>query len=209
METAANVYYYPNRMGRIIFLATEEILGQIGVNAILNLAGLSEFINNYPKNNQDMDFSFEYISRLQVALEDFYGPRGGRGVALRIGRSCFQHILHEYGPLFGLTDLAFRLLPLGTKLKIGTSAFADIFNKFTDQSVHLEDNGKVFLWQTERCPLCWERHSDSMTCQMTVGLVQEALHWISGGKFFNVEESLCIAMGDPTCTIVIEKAPIS
>jgi hypothetical protein len=57
METPSNVYYYPNRMGRIIFLATEEILGQNGVNAILNLAGLSEFINNYPKNNQDMDFS--------------------------------------------------------------------------------------------------------------------------------------------------------
>ena len=209
MNTSGTNYYYPNRMGRIIFLATEEILGRNGVNAVSNLAGLSEFIDHYPPNNQELAFSFEYISHLQSALEDFYGPHGGRGVELRIGRACFQHILREYGPLFGLTDLAFRLLPLGTKLKIGAAAFADIFNKHTDQRVRLEDKEKVLLWHIEQCPLCWERHSDSPACQMAVGMIQEALYWVSGGKYFNVEESHCIAMGDPKCTIVIEKTPMS
>jgi predicted hydrocarbon binding protein len=209
MDTPDKVYYYSNRMGRIIFLATEEILGRNGINAALNMAGLSQFIDHYPPNNQSQDFSFEYISRLQGALEDFYGPHGGRGVALRIGRACFQHVLREYGPLFGLTDLAFRLLPLGAKVKIGAAAFADIFNKHTDQRVHLEDNGKQLLWQISKCPLCWERHSNSVICQMTVGLLQESLYWVSGGKYFNVEESHCIARGDLTCTFVIDKAPMS
>jgi predicted hydrocarbon binding protein len=196
-------------MGRIILLATEEILGRNGTNAILNLAGLSEFIDHYPANDQNPDFSFEYISRLQSALEDFYGPHGGRGVALRIGRASFQHILRDYGSLFGLTDIAFQLLPLGAKLKIGAAAFADIFNKHTEQRVLVEDKGKTLLWHIERCPLCWERHSTSASCQMAVGLLQEALYWVSGGRTFNVEEIHCIARGDLTCTIQIEKTPMS
>jgi hypothetical protein len=85
MDKSGLAYFYPNRMGRIIFLAMEEILGQNGVNVILNLAGLSEFIDHYPNNNQNQDFPFESVSCLQGAIEDYYGPHGGRGVALRIG----------------------------------------------------------------------------------------------------------------------------
>jgi hypothetical protein len=209
MDKSGQTYNYPNRMGRIIFLAMDEILGRNGVNAIANLAGFPEFIDHYPKNNLDLAFSFQAISQLQDALEEFYGPRSGRGVALRIGRACFQHGLREFGPLFGLTDLAFRLLPLGARIKIGAASFADIFNKYTDQQVRLEDRGDILLWHIERCPLCWQRHSDSTCCQMAVGLLQEALFWVSGGKYFNVEESHCIGKGDPACTIVIEKTPMS
>ena len=201
-------YYYPNRMGRIIFLAMEEILGQNGVNVILNLAGLSEFIDHYPPNNQDQDFPFRHVSRMLSAIEDYYGPHGGRGVALRIGRACFQHGLREYGPLAGLTDLAFRLLPLQTKIKVGANAFADIFNEFSDQQVSLEDKDQTLLWHIERCPVCWDRHTSAPSCQMAVGLLQDALYWVSGGKFFDVEEINCIANGDSKCTIAIDKNPI-
>ena len=33
-------------------------------------------------------------------------------------------------------------------------------------------------------------------CHLAVGLLQEALYWVSGGKVFNVEEKTCIAAGD-------------
>ena len=209
MDKSGLAYFYPNRMGRIIFLAMEEILGQSGVNVILNLAGLSEFIDHYPPNNQNQNFSFHSVSRLQSAIEDFYGPHGGRGVTLRIGRACFQHGLREYGPLAGLTDLAFRLLPLQTKLRVGASAFADIFNKYSDQRVRLEDTEQRLLWHIERCPVCWNRHTTAPSCQLAVGLLQDALYWVSGGKFFNVEEISCCGKGDSVCTIAIDKTPMS
>lgn len=209
MDTSGSVYYYPNRMGRIIFLAIEEILGRGGINAVLNLADLQEYIDHYPPNNQNLEFSFQSLSRFQNAIEEFYGPHGGRGVALRIGRACFQHGLREYGPVIGLTEMAFRLLPLNAKLKIGSSAFAELFNNYSDQRVRLEDKEDTLLWHIERCPLCWERHSDAVACQMAVGLLQEALYWLSGGKYFRVEEIHCIANGDPACTIAIDKNPMS
>jgi predicted hydrocarbon binding protein len=208
MEKSGMAYLYPNRMGRIIFLATEEILGKNGVNVILNLAGLSEFIDHYPQNNQDQGFPFQYISRMLGAIEDYYGPHGGRGVALRIGRASFQYGLREYGPIVGLTDLAFRLLPLQTKIRVGAKAFADIFNEYDDQQVRLEDKGQTLLWHIEHCPVCWDRRTSSPSCQMVVGLLQDALYWVSGGKFFDVEEISCIANGDSKCTIAIDKNPM-
>ena len=209
METSNSNFFLPNRMGRIIFLASEEILGRNGLNAILHLAGLSRFIENYPPKNQQLGFSFENISTFQHALENFYGPHGGRGVAQRIGRASFPLGMREFGPALGLTDLGFRLLPLNTRVKIGSIALADVFNKNSHQLVRIEDKEKELLWHIERCPLCWNRHSDSTSCQMTVGLIQEALYWVSGGKFYSVEENLCMARGDSTCTIVIEKTPLS
>lgn len=200
--------YYPNHMGRIIFQAMEEIMGQNGVKAILNLAGLVEFIDNYPPQNQNLEFSFETVSCLHGALESFYGPHGGRGVALRVGRACFQHGLREYGPGQGLTDLAFRLFPLQTKFKVGASSLAEIFNKYSEQRVRWEEKGKVLLWHIEHCPLCWGRQTDAPCCQMAVGLLQESLYWMSGGKLYRVEETRCIACGDSECTILIEKQPM-
>ena len=209
MEKSGSDYFYPNRMGRIIFLAIEEILGRNGVNALLNRAELPQFIDHYPPNNHDLGFSFQVLSSLQNTIEEYYGPHGGRGVALRIGRACFQHGLREYGPLLGLTEVAFRLMPLKTKLSIGGSAFAELFNKYTDQRVRLEDKEDALLWHIDRCPLCWERHSDIVSCQMAVGLLQESMYWLSGGKYFRVEEIHCIANGDSTCTIAIDKTPMS
>jgi predicted hydrocarbon binding protein len=206
---SATIYFYPNRMGRIVLLAMEEILGHIEVNAVLNLAHLPNYIDQYPANNQELKFPFEHISRLQIALESAYGARAGRGLSLRVGRACLKYGLREFGPELGLTDLAFRLLPLPKRLKVGSEALAGLFNQFTDQRVNLEVDEKQLTWHIERCPLCWERQADGPCCDMAVGLLQEASYWVSGGKTFLVEEKNCIACGDSTCTIVIDRTPMS
>ena len=205
---ALATYYYPNRMGRIILLSMEEVMGRNGVNALLKLASLSSLIENYPSDNTEPAFPFSTVSNLTEMLEQAYGPHGGRGLALRIGRACFNYGVRQYSTQLGLTEMAFRLLPLPTKLHAGASAFAELFNNFTDQRVRVEDDDGKILWHIERCPLCWERKSQDPVCHLAVGLLQEALYWLSGGKVFNVEEKTCIAAGDQTCTIVIDQSPI-
>ncbi len=208
MSETETSFFYPNRMGRIMLLALEEIIGRHGVNALLNLASLTGYINNYPPHNQDLRVPFEDISRIQSVLEEAYGPRGGRGLALRTGRASFSYGLREFGPELGLTDLAFRLLPLPIKLKVGSQALAGLFNQFTDQRVRLEIDEKNIFWHIERCPLCWQRQTADPACHLAVGLLQETLYWVSGGKFFSVEETQCIARGDETCTIIIDQNPL-
>jgi predicted hydrocarbon binding protein len=201
-------YFYPQRMARIILLAMEEVLGSEAAQAVLHLSSASDSDTALVARSEQ-PFSFKYVTRLMESLEQTFDAQGGRGAAFRIGRACFQYGLREYGSMLGITEKAFRLLPLHTKLHIGAKSFADLFNKHTDQRVRVdEQNGKLF-WNIERCPLCWERQTSEPVCQLAAGLLQESLYWVSGGKIFNVEETACIARGDPACTFEIDQTPIS
>jgi len=208
VPTGGPEYFYPNKMVRIILLAMEEVMGRNGVNAVLNLAGLKHLVNNFPPNNFDRQITFAELGALIRSLDEMYGPRGGRGLALRAGRACFKYGLKEFGPVLGIADLAFRLLPLHMKLKVGADVFAETFNKFSDQVVRLGETEDRFLWEITRCPVCWNRQSDTPCCSLAVGILQEALYWVSGGKNFEVYETACVACGDEQCTIVIEKKPL-
>lgn len=206
--TGNESFFYPNRMGRIILLSMEEVMGRNGVIAILKLASLFSLLDNYPEDSADRAFPFSTVSSMTEMLEQVYGPHGGRGLALRIGRACFNSGVRQYGTQIGITEMAFRLLPLPAKINAGAKALAELFNNYTDQRVRVvEDDGKL-LWHIDRCPLCWERRSQEPVCHLAVGLLQEALYWLSSGKVFNVEEKTCIAAGDETCTIEIDQSPI-
>lgn len=183
-------------------------MGHHGVNAVLNLAHLYHLVDNYPANNLNLGFSFEEVSAIQQTLDEMYGVRGGRGLALRAGRETWKYALQEFVPVLGITDLASRILPLGIKIKIGLEVFAETFNKFTDQRVRLGEDERGYLWMIERCPICWHRTSSTPCCHLAVGLLEQSLDWVSRGRRFRVEEVSCIACGDDTCTIVISKKPV-
>lgn len=106
-------YYYSNRMGRMLLLSGEEILGRPGMVAVLkSMPAGQHYIETYPPANERLEFPFQVVSELYPVMVLRYGHQGGRGLLIRMGRVCFQRGLREFGPLFGLTDLAFRLLPL-------------------------------------------------------------------------------------------------
>ncbi len=198
---------FPNKMGRILLLAMEEVMGRNGINALLNLVNFKHLLENYPPNNFDMGFSFTESSRLMEALDEMYGMRGARGLALRIGRACFRIGVQDLGPMLGVADLAFRVMPFPMKLRVGFDAFAQVFVKFSDHRVRLEEEYETLYWIIERCGVCWQRQAATPVCHLAVGIIQEALFWLSGGRDFEVEEISCIAAGDETCTIRISKEP--
>lgn len=201
-------YYYSQRMGHILLQAMQEVIGGTGMQHVLETASLASLAQETPAEKGD-GFPFDSIGQLHVALEKVYGHPGGQGLALRIGRACFTYGLHEYGPMLGLTEIAFRLMPLHTKMHMGANSLAGLFNEHSDQRVRIEEESERILWHIERCPLCWGRHTEQPACHMAVGLLQESLYWLSGGKIFNVEETQCVARGDAACTVVIDRAPIS
>jgi predicted hydrocarbon binding protein len=207
MTQAVQTFYYPNRMARIILSAAEEILGSEDTRRLLDDAALPQLSGAYLPDDLELNVPFEAISRLQCALDERYG-RSGRGVALRIGKACFMQGLRDFGPSVGLTGLEFRLLPLHAKLTAGANAFADIFNRYTDQRVRVEEDSKRLYWHIERCPICWERRSPDGCCHLATGLLHESLYWASNGRLFGVEEVSCRACGDADCTIAIEKTPL-
>jgi predicted hydrocarbon binding protein len=203
-------YYYANKFALIMLDALSDIMGENGLKAVLNLAHLPELIDQRPPDNLNKEFDFADVSAINQALEEMYGPRGGRGLALRVGRSTFSDALKNFGALAGAGDLAFKVLPLKTKMKIGIPAMARIFSQMSDQyssSKELEDS---FLYTIHRCPVCWSRNGmEKPVCFIAVGLLQEGLKWLSGGKEFRVNESKCVSKGDPVCEFIIMKKPLA
>jgi len=200
---------YPNQMARIYLKAMEEVMGKNGLNAILNMASLPHLVDNYPPNNLNREFDFADYSALNGALEEMYGPRGGRGLALRAGRASFAQGLRQFGALAGAGDLAFKVLPLGTKLKIGIPAMARIFSQVSDQKSTVEVTDTEYIYSMKPCPVCYGRTSEKPMCHAGAGLLQEGLRWVSGGHEFRVQESKCIGCGDEACVLVVQKDPLS
>jgi predicted hydrocarbon binding protein len=203
-------FYNTNNFGRIALLSYEEVLGKGGLNALLNLASLIDLIDKYPPANMERGFDFADYTAILMALEELYGPRGGRGLALRAGRATFKDIIDNYGAMAGVTDLAFKVLPLQLKMRIGLSSAAKTFSEVSDQSTTLREEHETMIWTVHRCPSCWSRRgSDKPVCHVTIGFLQAALQWVSNGREFRVNESKCCAMGDDLCEFVIQKEPIS
>jgi len=58
---------------------------------------------------------------------------------LRAGRATFAEGLKNFGALAGVADLAFVVLPLHAKLRIGVPAMAKIFSQLSDQLSTVEE----------------------------------------------------------------------
>lgn len=202
-------YFFANKMGRIVLLALEEAAGSESMRAILSAARMQERLDGIPPNNFAAEFPFEELAAIQRAMDELYGPRTGRRLARRTGKACFRIGAEDMRPVLGLADLLFRILPLQMRARIGFEVLAQAFNRFSDHVVRLDEDERYFQWVTERCGVCWGRTSDTPCCDLVVGLLEEALYWLSGGASFFIEESSCIAAGDPVCTILIGKRPLA
>ena len=208
MEKTLSNFNYPNKMGRIYLNAMEDVMGKNGINAILHLAGMDEFIGNYPPDNLEKKFDFVFIAALHEALETIYGPRGGRGLEQRAGRALFANGLRNFGALSGAGDLAFKVLPLHTKLKVGLPSVAKVFNAFTDQVSNVQEHEDHYIYTLERCSMCHGRKSEKPVCHTAVGILQEALKWVSGGHEFKIEMQACMGTGAPMGELKIYKDPL-
>ena len=201
-------YCNTNTFALITLRSVEEIIGPRAVNAVLNRAGLPDLIGNYPPQNREKTFDFAYYAALMGAIDDIYGPKGGRVLALRIGRATFADLLGNYGAMAGVSDLAFRILPLSVKMTIGINAMAKVFNMVSDQQTTIETADDGFYYHVERCPVCWGRiSSEGPICYAQAGLIKQGLFWVSNGKEFNVREISCLAAGDDRCSFFIPKEP--
>jgi predicted hydrocarbon binding protein len=141
-------------------------------------------------------------------MEMLYGPRGGRALALRAGRQAFDQGLKNLGPMVGIADRAFRLLPLKIRMKAGLSAMARAFSMTSDQISYVLEEDDCFVYVIERCPVCWGREADGPICHAALGIILEGLDWGTAGKKFKVAQISCTAAGDPSCNFSSAKEPI-
>lgn len=202
------IYYYPNKWARIVFTSAEEVMGDRGVTALLNMANMKEYIDNYPPDNMKKEFPFEKVGQLQQAIWDMYGNRGARVFATRAGEQSFKDGLSQFKSVAAAAQIAMKVGTLEAKAKIGLEFFSKFFNAVSDQVVEISEDDKHWIWTITRCPVCWNRKSDEAVCHLAVGVLQAAFAWISDNKKFRILETDCKAKGDKNCVFKIEKVPV-
>jgi predicted hydrocarbon binding protein len=207
-DKKAGPFYYPNKWARIIFTSAEEVMGDRGVTALLNMGNMKEYIGNYPPDNMKKEFSFEKLGQLQQAIWDMYGNRGARVFATRAGEQSFKDGLSQFKSVAAAAQIAMKVGSLDAKAKIGLEFFSKFFNAVSDQVVEISEDDKHWVWKITRCPVCWGRHSDEAVCHLAIGVLQAAFAWVSDGKKFRILETDCKAKGDQDCIIKIEKVPV-
>lgn len=200
--------YYPNRFARLFLLAMEDVMGKRGLNTILSMAGLEAYIDNPPPDTLARQADFAYIAAINQALEDTYGARGGRGIALRVGRATFSRGLKDFGALAGMATPAFQALTLEKRAQIGVQALAAVFTNFTDQTTLLEESETYYNLVVEISPMAWGRTAERPVCHALTGIFQEGMRWSSRSYEFHVQETACRATGSDACVFKINKNPI-
>lgn len=184
----------------ILLRGIQEILGKEQAASLMQKTSWDGSDENYPELISELKFFGPASSGILKVIETEYGEQAGRGVALRIGQACFKYALRTLGPAAGITELDFRLLPLPRKVQEATQAVAKQINNQAGLHLALEITDKGWLWHLQGCPICLNRQTTSPACYWVVGLLQEALYWLSGGKQYLVEEIACIAAGEAQCT---------
>jgi predicted hydrocarbon binding protein len=197
----------PNVMLRNLLAAVAEVLGENGLKAVLNVAGLQRLIDNPPPNDMELGVTFADYGVVQQAVEDVVGPRGAKVILIRIGRATFRYALEEKPAVLGLAGLAFKALPTVARMKLILASLARAATRDVNQPTDIEEHDDHFLYVVDECPCRWRGKKDKPVCFVTVGVLNGALRWATG-KNFKIEEVSCISMGDDACRYRIDKKPL-
>jgi predicted hydrocarbon binding protein len=187
----------PNSLVRSYLLALAELVGKNGLNTILNVSGLSEWIENYPPEDEITAVRFESFARIQAVLEDLYGERAGQNLSKRAAKKSFR-------------DAGKKLLGVNTgsaeahdSFKLQIQAFVDLFNEEDVKDVTWESSERDIIVNFERCPDCLSIESPTPTCFACVGWIEALFELIGTGEQLEVTETACLAAGDSSCSFVI------
>ena len=187
-----------NALMRQALVAVEEVMGKNGLNAVLRMSSLEQYIDNLPPDDLNPSVKSSDYARLNEAIESFYG-RGGRGMLRRIGKASFQYAVREQSALLGLAGVALKLLPRKQQMRFILNSMANALKKTNRQvQVEVEEADNTFVYVARTCSVCYGRQSDKPICHLYVGSIGEAVRWATGQPY-QVQETHCIAKGDPYC----------
>jgi hypothetical protein len=195
----------PNQLLCLAFVTAQEILGKNGLNSILNYTKLLDYIDNYPPNTLDQQHPLSDFTRFVSGMVEVLGEKGARSVMLQSGLKGFKNMLGDMPELFDLKGVKVAQGPpdklFDEYVRIETmmiQAGIQIFGEGL-HTYYATDEG----WCLELSPCYWCQglKAGSAICYGEVGFDLGIARWILGPDA-RVEETHCIARGDPMCRFI-------
>ncbi len=162
-------------------------LNQILLSSAQEIFGEGDVCTNFSQVGLELERDGVYtIEEFQSYLQKQCGCTGGRGAAVLAGRSMFNTLLHNAEDMPGWFDSRFSMLPLSRRLKTGLQNLAQQWGKMNHREITLQEMDDHWLWMQSMPP--FQSASTGHCCDLTVGLLQEFTSWLSGGKFYDIQE---------------------
>ncbi len=190
-----------NRYFRHLMQAIEEELGAHSLHRMLRSAGLERYLGALPPADDQARAYASEIAILARVIREYYG-QGARGSLTRVGRAAWRCMLAEatFSQRVGL--LAARWLPGASRPGRALELLADEIRPQDGQiGVHHSEDGLLLV--DESSDQTFGQASEERLCWITVGMIQEALKWATGGDH-EVEEVSCRAAGAQSCRFQIQ-----
>jgi len=197
---------YPNSFVHHLLLSLEDVLGKNGVKAVLNIAGQSSMIDNYPPNDMTPGVDIARYSSIIGSLDDLYGERGAQVLALKAGNMLFLETLKMAGDPLNANSDEFKVKPIEEKVEISLVMIQKYVTRMPVSSLPRTAEGQ-FLYVVDKCPVCYGRTTKTPRCYLTVGLLQAAIRYGTGGLDFTVTQTKGHSCGDPSCDYVVPVIP--
>lgn len=195
----------PNYFLHFSLRGIHDIMGTNGLNAILNITGLTKFRDNIPPNNEEIESNAVDVGKLIKGAIDLIGQNGAKAILKKAGRSGYRLSLDEAPELMGALGAELKKLPTDRERiaslmgAIGYDANR-IFGEGHQELVPIDDGFEIRIAE---CEWCWGITGMSLpVCFAELGLEEEAILWATG-KLYDVTEIACRAMGAERCVFRI------
>jgi predicted hydrocarbon binding protein len=199
--------YIPNSMMYVTLLTVQEIIGENGLNSILNYSGLTGYRGHFPPNNDDLETPGSDFAAVVRGIIAVFGEKGARPLLYKAGRRGFQLVMEKNPAMIGFVGLGLKLLSKRKRIEKVMTIGAESTNKVFGENQRFYVGEEGFVLELFDCYWCKGLTSTGPICFGDVGLNAEVVKWATGGDEHDVREVLCRAKGDAVCKIVISFEP--
>ena len=155
-----------NMVIRFIMDATEEVMGENGLKAVLNYGGLTYFLENKPDYSFDKNYTDDEYGALTFNLFKVIGTQGGKALFRLVGKSSGKAIIEK-----GVFD-SLKELPEKEKLL----KMMEIFAMATGRGKTEEIDGTI-MYDNPKCSACQGIEDKGPVCTPINGIFDEFIKW--------------------------------
>lgn len=197
-----------NSIMRAALISTSNVLGEAGARAVLRLKGLERYLDQLPRNDNQLLIAGADFAALFDGMLQMYGEQTARGLFRRWGAE-FARLSLEARPAARLLRPMLNLLPQKRRAHTLLDSLTGEANHVRGAALHwLREEETRFVVTFDDCLYCAQLHVHEPICLSIVGTIETVLHW-GTGRDYVVTETACRARGDSLCTFTIDKQPLN
>jgi hypothetical protein len=198
-----------HEVGQLVYSGLKEIVGtqELARMMAADLAGGSECDLSECETAANFLRSDD-LGLVKSAMEKKFGKKELQGILVRTGRASCKFFVKQYGPGMQVTSKEYRLLPSKKRLTKGLTAAAVQCSELFKKEISVVDEGDHWIWQENDTNSGSRPYLVDQDCFFMIGLLQEYLAWLSGGKAFSVKQAEKTDLTGGACCLTISKQPI-